>query len=128
HSQRPRRSIHDRRRLGVRSVSIVVPTLNRPKALARALASARAQTGVEDLSVEILVIDNSPDGNARAGVEAIASAAGPAIRYIPAPVPGVANARNAGVAAATGHWVAFLDDDEEATPDWLAHHVATARR
>lgn len=110
------------------SVSIVIPTLNRPKALARALASARAQTGVEDLEIEILVVDNSADGNARAGVEALAAAPGPAIRYVAAPVPGVANARNAGVAAAKGDWIAFLDDDEEAAPDWLASHVATARR
>ncbi|WP_029076861.1 glycosyltransferase family 2 protein [Kaistia adipata] len=110
------------------SVSIVIPTLNRPKALARALTSARAQTGVDDLDIEILVVDNSADGNARAGVAAIAAAPGHAIHYVSAPVPGVANARNAGVAAATGDWIAFLDDDEEAAPDWLASHVATARR
>jgi succinoglycan biosynthesis protein ExoM len=112
----------------VGSASIVIPTLNRPKALARALASARAQTGGDDLDVEILVVDNSADGNARAGVEAIATAPGHVIRYVSAPVPGVANARNAGVAAAKGRWIAFLDDDEEAAPDWLANHVATARR
>lgn len=110
------------------SVSIVIPTLNRPKALARALASARAQTGIDDLDIEILVVDNSADGNARAGVEVIAAAPGHPIRYVSAPIPGVANARNAGVAAAKGDWIAFLDDDEEAASDWLANHVATARR
>ncbi|WP_018181866.1 glycosyltransferase family 2 protein [Kaistia granuli] len=110
------------------SVSIVIPTLNRPKALKRAIASARAQTDLDDLEIEILIIDNSCDGNARAGVEAIAANDGPVVRYISAPVPGVANARNAGVAAAQGDWVAFLDDDEEAAPNWLASHVATARR
>ena len=110
------------------SVSIVIPTLNRPIALARALASARTQTGVEDLDVEILVVDNSADGNARGGVEAAAAGPGHRTLYVSAPVPGVANARNAGVAAAKGHWIAFLDDDEEAAPDWLTSHVATARR
>ncbi len=49
------------------------------------------------------------------------------IHYISEPRPGVANARNAGVAAARGRWVAFLDDDEEAEPLWLASLTQVAR-
>jgi len=114
----------------VGSVSIVIPTLNRPKALERAVASALAQTDLADLEVEIeiLVVDNSADGNARALVETMASGARWPLRYISMPVPGVANARNAGVLAARGRWVAFLDDDEQASETWLSQHIRTARR
>jgi glucosyl-dolichyl phosphate glucuronosyltransferase len=39
-------------------------------------------------------------------------------------VPGLADARNTGVALATGDVVAFLDDDAVAAPDWLEHMLA----
>lgn len=110
------------------SVSIVIPTLNRPKALQRAVASALAQSDLAEIEVEILVIDNSSDGNARELVEAMAAGVNRPLRYISMPVPGVANARNAGVGAAQGRWVAFLDDDEEASGIWLSRHVEIARR
>src|SRR5690606_26113921 len=41
---------------------------------------------------------------------------------------GVANARNAAVSAAKGELIAFLDDDEEAPPDWLAALLAAQAR
>ena len=99
-------------------VSIVIPTLNRPACLARAIASALAQQG--DPRLEIVVIDNSADSSARADH--------PTIRILREPRPGIANARNAGVAAARGEWIAFLDDDEEASPRWIANLLAVARR
>lgn len=108
-------------------ISIVVPTLNRPAPLRRALLSALGQEGIDPTSVEIVVVDNSADGNALAGVEALARQTGRRVRTVSMPEPGVANARNAGVAAARGRWIAFLDDDEEAAPRWLATHLATAK-
>lgn len=107
-------------------VSIVVPTLNRPQSLRRALASARAQQGLGGATVEIVVIDNSREESARSVVDAFAQEGWP-LRYVSEPRPGVANARNAGIAAARGDWIAFLDDDEEAPSDWLARLLATAR-
>ncbi|MFD1704838.1 glycosyltransferase family 2 protein [Methylopila henanensis] len=107
-------------------VSIVIPTLNRPEPLRRAVASALAQQGA-DVGLEVLVVDNSADGNAAAVVSGLAGPADRPVRYLAAPRPGVANARNAGVAAAAGRWVAFLDDDQEASVGWVAAHVAAAR-
>lgn len=106
-------------------ISVVVPTLHRPEPLARALASLSAQILPEGLGMEVLVIDNSKDGSARVTVDACIARTGLPVVYVLAPVPGVANARNAGVRAAKGRWVAFLDDDEEASPAWLASHAAT---
>ncbi|HRK23427.1 MAG TPA: glycosyltransferase family 2 protein [Beijerinckiaceae bacterium] len=107
-------------------VSVVIPTLNRQPSLKRALASLMQQRLDEQTAMDIIVVDNSVDANARFLVEAMAEDGAP-LRYFSEPVPGVATARNAGVAAATGRWVAFLDDDEQARPDWLARLVEVAR-
>jgi glycosyltransferase involved in cell wall biosynthesis len=109
------------------SISVVTPTYNRPAPLMRALASLIAQQGLIDLAPEIIVVDNSPDANARGTVVGLAETSPFPLRYISEPRPGVANARNAGVAAAKGRWVAFLDDDEEADPRWLASLAQVAR-
>ncbi len=99
-------------------VSIVVPTVRRPGPLALAMASALTQD-LEGLSAELVVVDNDPAGSARKPVTALARGAPFPVRYVHAPTPGVANARNAGVAATRGAFIAFLDDDEIASPGWL---------
>ena len=109
-------------------VSVVLPTFNRPAPLRRALVSLFAQRELVGTEVEIIVVDNAPDANARAAVLAAAASSPFALRYISEPSPGVANARNAGVAVATGRWIAFLDDDEEAHPLWLAALTHMARQ
>jgi succinoglycan biosynthesis protein ExoM len=103
-------------------VAVLIPTLRRPDSLARALASVQAQTGVDDRLAEIIVVDNDPEGMARSTVD---SSAGPfSVRYVHAPRPGVATARNAGLAATDAPLIAFLDDDEAASPGWLAALLA----
>ena len=109
------------------SVSVVIPTLRRPDSLARALRSALAQAGVEADLAEIVVVDNAPEGSARSVVDELGAAAPVPIFYVHEPRPGVATARNAGVAAARGELIAFLDDDEEAPPGWLAALQTTHR-
>ena len=107
-------------------VSVVVPTLDRHAALTRALASLQAQSIAADVDVEIVVVDNSPTRNAERVVRAAAATAPWRLHYVSAPTPGVATARNAGIAAASGDWIAFLDDDEEAAPTWLQTLLAVA--
>jgi hypothetical protein len=105
-------------------ISVVMPTLRRPESLERALGSLLAQTGVSDLLAEIVVVDNSPEGSARGLVTGLAETAWAPLRYLHEPQPGVATARNTGVAAASGELIAFLDDDQEAPPHWLASLLA----
>ena len=100
-------------------VAVIVPTLRRPESLERALRSLFAQTGVADRVSEIVVVDNDPAGSAAAGVEALRSLAPWPLVYVHAPRPGVATARNAGLAATRAPLIAFLDDDEAASPGWL---------
>jgi glycosyltransferase involved in cell wall biosynthesis len=94
--------------------------------LERALTSIFRQDHAADLIAEIVVVDNAPESSAREAVEGLRSQAPAPLTYVHEPSPGVATARNAGVAAVTrGRYIVFLDDDEEAPPGWLSALVQT---
>ncbi len=97
-------------------ISVIIPTFRRPDGLRRALASVLAQQSAPDF--EVVVVDNAPEGGARETAGALA--ADPRVIFVHEPRSGVATARNAGWARARAPRIAFLDDDEEATPRWLA--------
>jgi glycosyltransferase involved in cell wall biosynthesis len=105
------------------AISIVIPTYRRPEMLRRAVDSCRAQQGVE-ASFEIVVVDNDIAGSACDLVQAMAAESRVPVRYVAETRPGISHARNTGVTSAAGRYIAFLDDDEEATPDWLAAFLA----
>jgi succinoglycan biosynthesis protein ExoM len=109
-------------------VSIIIPTQRRPRSLERAARSCFGQVGVDAGALELIVIDNDEHGSARPIAEALAAEAPFPLRYIHEPRPGVANARNAGVAAVRGRFIAFLDDDEEASEGWIAALCDVQRR
>lgn len=110
------------------SVSILIPTLRRPQSLARALRSALAQAATAPDLLEVVVVDNAPEGSAADVVASLSTSDDPRVVYVHEPRPGVATARNAGLAAARGELIAFLDDDEEAPAGWLAALLAVHRR
>ncbi len=95
-----------------RLISVVVPTRDRPDTLRQALASIRALEA-DDMTFEILVGDNGSDP------ETEKVAADFSAIHIPVTEKGAAAARNAGLNAATGEFIAFLDDDDI----WLPVHV-----
>jgi succinoglycan biosynthesis protein ExoM len=102
----------------MKSVTVLIPTFRRPESLSRALKSVFAQDRPE-LIFEIVVVDNDPDGSARQAVDALRPLSDLSLLYIHASPPGVATARNAGLARSSAPYVAFLDDDEQADPNWL---------
>lgn len=103
-------------------VSVIVPTMGRPASLDRAIRSVLAQTRRD--GVELIVVDNDPTGSAKTTVAACAEGAPFPVGYVAEPAPGVSNARNAGLAAAQGALIAFLDDDESAPERWLERLLA----
>lgn len=109
-------------------VSVVIATFRRPVALARALRSVAEQRNALGLSYEIVVVDNSTECSAQSTVERLSSEQPVPIRFVNEPEQNISRARNAGIGASTGSLVAFLDDDEEASADWLDHLVKTQRR
>ena len=99
-------------------VSIVIPTYRRPSLLAQAVRSCLNQNNVDPSDYEIVIVDNCPNKSSQGVVEDLMRNQ-PTIRYVNEPRRGVAFARNTGVAAARGEYIAFLDDDECATSIWL---------
>jgi succinoglycan biosynthesis protein ExoM len=108
-------------------IAVLIPTLARPQSLTRALRSVFAQDRCDLIRV-IVIADNAPDASARRTVEALRSCAPVPIVYVHAEPPGVATARNVGLAATDAPYVAFLDDDEEAGPNWLGELYETHRQ
>lgn len=109
-------------------ISIIIPTQRRPEPLALAARSALAQTGIDRSRVELVVVDNDSVPSAQPVVEDLRAGADIPIVYVHEARPGVAHARNAGLAASSGALIAFLDDDEEAPHGWLAALLATQAR
>lgn len=104
-------------------VAVLIPTLRRPDSLARALRSVQNQIGVEARLKHVIVIDNDPEASAKELVAALGQQSPVPLVWCHAPVPGVATARNRGLAETTAPIIAFLDDDEEASPHWLAELI-----
>jgi GT2 family glycosyltransferase len=98
-------------------VSVVVPARDASGALPRLLASLASQTLGRE-AFEVVVVDNASTDDT-AGVASRAGA-----RVVREGQPSRALARNAGVAAAGGDRVAFIDAECEADPGWLAALVA----
>jgi glycosyltransferase involved in cell wall biosynthesis len=101
-------------------VSIIVPTYNRCHYLPGALGSLVTLETAGAFEYEIIVVDNGSDDDTRAVVSSIADECTVSVRYVLEEREGVARARNAGIRAAKGDWLAFFDDDQLAAPDWLS--------
>lgn len=97
------------------SISIILPTHNRAALVPRALRSVLAQT---DADFQLVVVD---DGSADATPQTLAAYAGdPRLLLLRNDLAqGPSAARNRGIRAACGEWIAFLDDDDELRPAYL---------
>lgn len=100
---------------GPRTLSVIIPVRDRTPSLRRAVASALAQTPPPD---EVLVVDDASTPPVTAAAIGLAD---PRIRVLRLDVNrGAAGARMAGVSAARGEIVAFLDSDDVFRPGKLA--------
>jgi glycosyltransferase involved in cell wall biosynthesis len=98
-------------------VSVVIPTFNRARTLPRALDSVLGQTLA---ATEVIVVD---DGSQDGSAELIATRY-PQVRYLRLPNGGVSRARNRGIEASRGEWIALLDSDDAWLPGKLAAQSA----
>lgn len=103
-------------------VSVVVPTFNRPKALRAAVESINEQTYQ---SIQLIVVDDSTK-SAESALKDLELSAIEEVHFIRTATPkGAAVARNRGIAAADGTYVAFLDDDDRWDAAKIERQVVT---
>jgi glycosyltransferase involved in cell wall biosynthesis len=102
-------------------ISVVIPTKNRSQRLAKAIASAQQQLGVD---LEILVIDDASTDATESVVKSIASNDPRVFYFRHLESCGAGAARNTGIENAHGPLVAFLDDDDVWLSDKLQLQLA----
>lgn len=109
----------------MRDISLILATVGRAAELNRLFNSLAAQT-LHDF--EVIVIDQNQDDRLRPIVQR-ARSLGLTLRHLKHAPPNLALARNAGIAAASGHWLGFPDDDCWYEPQTLERmQLRTLRR
>jgi glycosyltransferase involved in cell wall biosynthesis len=93
-------------------ISVVIPVHNRPAEVLRAIRSVREQTVTVQ---EIIVVDDGSTDETPGVLESQI----PGILLLKQENAGAAAARNTGILAAKGEWIAFLDSDDTWLPDKL---------
>lgn len=102
-------------------VSVVIPTRDRPGLLALTMSTALWQ---KEVDAEVLVVDDGVGPGTGALLEQLGDSRVHLLRN--SGPPGVSGARNSGIAAAKGHWIAFLDDDDLWAPGKLRAQLSAA--
>jgi succinoglycan biosynthesis protein ExoM len=100
-------------------ISVCVCTYQRPRQLKQLLQCLDQQSTKGLFNFSIVVMDNDAHQSARSVVELWAEQSSVPIAYGVEPRQNIALARNASVAMAIGGLLAFVDDDEEPSSDWL---------
>jgi glycosyltransferase involved in cell wall biosynthesis len=110
-------------------VSVILCTYNREQWIGDAIQSLLDLRTDDGVNYEIIVVDNASTDNTPAVIAEIALTAERPVRYVRETRQGPSAARNRGIAEANGEWLAFIDDDERADPDWLLELLAmTAKK
>jgi len=103
------------------TISVVIPAYNAEKYVGRAVESILAQTHSPD---EIIIVDDgSTDGTAQ-----VVRLFEDKVTFIQQQNAGASVARNSGIEAARGEWIAFLDADDEWLPQKLQRQIEHLRK
>lgn len=112
-------------------VSVIIPTYKPKEYLWAAIDSLVKQT-LDPSQYEVIIVLNGPQDNYLADIAEHLTIVEsetmliPAFRILYTEKPGVSNARNKGLEAATGTYIAFIDDDDWVSPTYLSDLLAAA--
>lgn len=110
--------------------TVAIPTYNGASRLPKVLEKLKEQTGIENISWEIIIVDNnSSDDTAKVVKEYQAKWS----KYLPLkyffePKQGLAFARQRAVTEAGGTWIGFIDDDNLPAHDWVENAYNFAKQ
>jgi len=99
------------------SLSVVIPTCNRPDLLTLCLSALAPGTQTVTTRYEVIVTDDGEQP-----VDALVNDRFPWARWTPGPRRGPAANRNNGARLAGGQWLVFTDDDCQPDAGWLEHY------
>jgi succinoglycan biosynthesis protein ExoM len=108
-------------------ISVCILTFQRPEYLCRTLKALTAQQTGNLFTYSVAVVDNDALASARSTVSEFTSIGGHPVTFVVEPQKNIACARNAAVLHASGDYIAFVDDDEYPTQDWLLKLFQTCR-
>jgi glycosyltransferase involved in cell wall biosynthesis len=100
--------------------SVIVCTYNRAANLPRCLGALARQEGTAGIEWEVLVVDNNSNDDTRATIERLTRELPITVRYTHEAQQGLNHARNTGICESRGTYFAYVDDDIEVCPAWLA--------
>jgi GT2 family glycosyltransferase len=101
-------------------ISVVVPTFNRRRQLARLMDGLLRQSCPAN-SFEVIVVNDGSEDDTVQYLDLLKTPF--CLRVISQPNQGVATARNQGVADARANWILFLDDDVSPVPELIQRHL-----
>lgn len=104
------------------NLSLIIHTWNNSERLARTLRSLQQCVGPPNVRWELILVDNNCTDETRHVAERMSSRL--PLVYVLEPRQGVSRAKNAGLAAASGELIAFLDDDMRPCAEWMATYWA----
>ncbi|HIA08915.1 MAG TPA: glycosyltransferase family 2 protein [Chromatiaceae bacterium] len=100
-------------------ISIIICTYNRSHNLADCFSHLVAQTNVETVDWEIILVDNNSADDTEATVKQLNQTLSLNIRYVFEGEQGLSVARNRGIQESDATWLIFIDDDIRVEPQWL---------
>ena len=109
--------------------TVAIPTYNGASRLPKLFEKLRQQTGLDQISWEIIVVDNNSTDNTAQVVQEYQGnwLVDVPLTYILEPQQGAAYARLRAVQEAQGKLIGFLDDDNLPNPDWIVQAYTFAQ-
>ena len=108
----------------MKKLSIIVATYNRSQSLLRTLRSVVAQSAPAEQWELVVVNNNSTDNTAAVFAQFAAEHSEFNLRMVDEPKQGLSNARNCGIMASEGQYVAIVDDDESLEDSFAESYIA----
>lgn len=100
-------------------ISICIATYDRNPLLEKLLNSIKNQKLDDSIELEVVIVDNSPDGRAAKVISNLPVDENINIKYFLQPIKNISLTRNKAVKESSGEYLAFIDDDEYAEVEWI---------